>query len=101
MSYSKTGLVPGFGNAVRQARCKAGLTLRAFADKMGVSSPYISDIEHGRRCIENLDKIAEALKISKHDLLKESERLHKEEIQWLESRPDIMKLLRKRRRREE
>ena len=37
------------GRRARQAREKAGLSLREIARRMGVSAPYLSDLERGRR----------------------------------------------------
>lgn len=37
------------GTAVRVARNAAGLSLRSAASKIGVSAPYLSDVELGRR----------------------------------------------------
>jgi transcriptional regulator with XRE-family HTH domain len=34
---------------LRERRIKAGYSLRDFAKRVGVSAPYISDIEHNRR----------------------------------------------------
>lgn len=37
------------GAELRQLRVAAGLTLRAVARELGLSAPYICDLEHGRR----------------------------------------------------
>ena len=37
------------GAWLRERRLRAGFTLRGFAMRVGVSAPYISDIEHNRR----------------------------------------------------
>lgn len=36
----------------REHRVKAGLTLRALAAITGVSAPFLSDVEHGRRSMK-------------------------------------------------
>jgi len=42
--------MPGtLGELVSAARSAAGLTLRALGDRLGVSAPYLHDVEHGRR----------------------------------------------------
>lgn len=47
---------------LRAKRLAAGLTLREFAARRGVSAPYISDIEHGRRnCLPAMLAAYEAL----------------------------------------
>lgn len=38
------------GASARRGRLKAGISLREVAGKMGFSAPFISDLEHGRRC---------------------------------------------------
>jgi hypothetical protein len=48
---------------LRWKRQRAELTLRAFADKAGVSAPYICDIELGRRtCLPEMRARYEALR---------------------------------------
>ena len=37
------------GDGWRNARAKAGKTLRRLADEAGISAPFLSDVEHGRR----------------------------------------------------
>ena len=50
------------GAWLRTVREKAGLTLREFAERAGVSAPYISDIERNRRnCLPNMRKRYEDL----------------------------------------
>lgn len=38
-----------FGEFILNHRTAAGMTMREFADRIGVSAPYVSDIEKGRR----------------------------------------------------
>lgn len=38
-----------FGKALRKARNDASLSLRVVATKLGVSAPYLSDVERGNR----------------------------------------------------
>jgi transcriptional regulator with XRE-family HTH domain len=38
-----------FGRKIREMREERGLTLKAMADALGVSSSYLSALEHGRR----------------------------------------------------
>jgi transcriptional regulator with XRE-family HTH domain len=49
------------GDEVRRLREKKGLTLRGLADKVGLSAPFLSDVEHGRRRLSRLDAMAKAL----------------------------------------
>ncbi len=37
------------GHAMRERRKKAGLSLRTLAERMGLSAPYLCDLELGRR----------------------------------------------------
>ena len=38
-----------FGQRIRELRDKADLSLRGLAKRIGISSPFLSDIELGRR----------------------------------------------------
>lgn len=60
-----------FGAFVRQKRMKQGLSLRRLAARLGLSPVYMSNIETDRKPApsrENLDKLAEELRLSKPDL---------------------------------
>ncbi len=50
------------GDRVRQVRKKAGISLRKLATEMGVSAPFLSDLERGRRNWSEKN-YAQALKI--------------------------------------
>jgi transcriptional regulator with XRE-family HTH domain len=41
--------VTPFGRKVRELRAARGVTLKQMADELGVSSAYLSALEHGRR----------------------------------------------------
>jgi len=58
------------GQRLHQLRDKAALSLRELARKAGISSPFLSDIELGRRFPsgEILAKLAAALNVSLKDL---------------------------------
>ena len=58
------------GQRLRELRDKADLSLRELAKKIGISSPFLSDIELGRRfpSEEILGKLARALNVSLEDL---------------------------------
>jgi transcriptional regulator with XRE-family HTH domain len=58
------------GQRLHELRDKADLSLRELARKVGISSPFLSDIELGRRfpSEEILAKLAAALKVSLEDL---------------------------------
>lgn len=58
------------GEVIRALRDKADLSLRELADKVGVTAPFISDIELGKRypADDKLAKIAQALGSTFDDL---------------------------------
>ena len=58
------------GQRLRELRDKADLSLRELAKRIGISPPFISDIELGRRfpSEEILKKLARALNVSLEDL---------------------------------
>ena len=58
------------GQRLHELRDKADLSLRELSRKVGISSPFLSDIELGRRfpSEEILAKLAGALNVSREDL---------------------------------
>ena len=59
-----------FGEYVKEKRHKANLTLRAFADEVGIAPSYASDIEKSKRngpTQDILEKMAAALRLSKEE----------------------------------
>jgi transcriptional regulator with XRE-family HTH domain len=91
----------GVGRFIREARERAGMSLRQLAAKVGVSAPFLSDLEHGRRGTERLDDIAAALGVSKHEVLERAEELQAEEMRWINANPEVLKMLRDLRRRDD
>jgi len=61
-----------FGNAVRKRRTELRISQEDFAEHAGLHRTYISDLERGRRnvSLENIEKLAKALKLSISDLMK-------------------------------
>lgn len=59
------------GDNVRKYRKNLGVSQERFAEMCGLHRTYISDIECGQRnvSVENIQKIAEALKIESYKLL--------------------------------
>lgn len=49
------------GQAIRRTRMSKGLSLRDLAYLVGVSPPFLSDLEHDRRSTRRLREIAAAL----------------------------------------
>lgn len=56
-----------FGEFVAERRKQSGYTMRRFADMIGVTAPYLSDIEKGRRAAPDgkLEEIAVALRLNR------------------------------------
>lgn len=65
----------GLGLTVRRLRQEAGLSQEALADAAGLDRAYISGLERGRRnpTLASLTRIATALGVPLHDLMKEAE----------------------------
>lgn len=55
-----------FGEFIADRRKQAELTMREFADRIGVTAPYLSDIEKGRRAAPDakLETIAIELRLT-------------------------------------
>lgn len=58
-------------NLVRVWREHRGMTVAALAEKAGITQPYLSQIENGKRegTLQTMKKIAEALKLRLDDLV--------------------------------
>ena len=48
-----------FGAALRLLRVDAGVTLRALAERVGVSSAYLSRVENGHDAVPTPDRLAD------------------------------------------
>jgi transcriptional regulator with XRE-family HTH domain len=71
MARSKVGRTVGsLGDYLREQRTQSRLSLRQLADQVGVSNPYLSQIERGLRrpSAEVLQQLARALRISAEQL---------------------------------
>jgi transcriptional regulator with XRE-family HTH domain len=69
----ETGLVMVFAANVRRLRTERGLSQEALAEAAGVHRTYIGMLERGEKnvTIYNIERIARALGIEAHCLLKE------------------------------
>lgn len=87
----------GLGQAIREAREKQ-MTLRELARRLGVSAPYLSDVEHGRRSLsaENIALVCKELGISEEWLLGRATVLTKRDIEWINAHPEVLALIRRR-----
>lgn len=81
------------GQRIRELREAKQLSLRALAEKAGVSAPFLSDLEHGRRGTEKIDEIARALGANATELRKLSGKLTPELKTWLAQNPGVVTLL--------
>jgi len=86
------------GEAIYYLRDKRKMSLRQLARKSGVSPAFMSDLEKGRRGTDRLGDIAKALGCKKTDLEQFDGRLTRDLAEWLRENPDIVRLLRERRR---
>ena len=71
MAKTKVGRTVGsLGDYLREQRTQSRLSLRQLADQVGVSNPYLSQIERGLRrpSAEVLQQLAKALRISAEQL---------------------------------
>ena len=60
------------GNRIRQARTEKNMSQLDLAEACGISVPYVSDIERGKKCfsVDILLRIAKALQVSTDWLLR-------------------------------
>lgn len=85
--------VNSLGEAIKMAREAQGLTLRGLADKVGVSAPFLSDIERGRRQTEKIDILARSLNVEVSELEKFDTRVTPELRDWLAENPKLVSAL--------
>ena len=69
------------------------MTLRALAEMVGISAPFLSDIEHGRRQTNEYEALAKALNVSVDDLRQFDGRVPTELKVWLGENPQLVALL--------
>jgi transcriptional regulator with XRE-family HTH domain len=81
------------GELVRWAREQRGLSCRALAEKIGVSAPFLSDLEHDRRSTSRLEALAEALGLPLAELQLRDGRMP-DVTAFLKTRPELVKLIR-------
>lgn len=87
--------VKTFGAAIRWAREKRGMTMRQFAAKMGVSVPFVSDVEHNRRHPLNVAGWAAELGVSVDEL--RLKKIYDDVSEWVRNNPALAELLRQKR----
>lgn len=70
-----------FGNFLKELRNKKGLTLTELAEKLGMSQPYLSQIENGKKGIPSpgvLGKLADPLGVTYIELMTKAGYMTKE-----------------------
>lgn len=85
--------VASLGEAIRLLREQQGLTLRGLAEKVGVSAPFLSDLEHGRRQTDRHEQLAAALDVPVDELRALDARVTPELKDWLAANPKLVTLL--------
>ena len=81
--------------AIRALRLRAGLSQRQLAQRMNVPRTYVSKIENEKACptLSSLQRLAEALRVSVCDLLRNGEPTLEEQIRQLQGDEFIAELI--------
>jgi transcriptional regulator with XRE-family HTH domain len=74
------------------------MSLRDLASRVGVSAPFLSDVEHNRRSTDKLSELASALDVSPDDLKRFDKRLSTDLKEWMGANPELSALLEEYRR---
>jgi transcriptional regulator with XRE-family HTH domain len=82
------------GQVIRDLRERKGLSLRKLAKLVGVSAPFMCDVERDRRRTERLSKIAEVLGVPESRLRMLDNRLTSDLKIWIERHPKVLARLR-------
>jgi HTH-type transcriptional regulator, competence development regulator len=85
-----------FGDLIRRAREAQGITLRKFADRVGMSATYLSKVERGEfapPAEEKIKAIARVLSLDPDELLGRAGRVPSELGEIIKSRPKEMAML--------
>lgn len=98
MSAAKGSPMLPLGDAIRERRVAARMTLRAMAKALGVSAPFMSDVEHGRRRLSE-DKVVALEKLFRCKRGELGRHVAtREVVYWLERDPELLELVRRARR---
>jgi transcriptional regulator with XRE-family HTH domain len=86
--------VTTLGEAIRYLREQRKVTLRWLGREVGVSAPFLSDLEHNRRSTDKLPEMEKALDVPPGTLQRFDGRLEKDLAEWLKDNPKLVDLLR-------
>jgi transcriptional regulator with XRE-family HTH domain len=86
--------IRSLGEAIRFLRESQGLSLRALAETVRVSAPFLSDLEHNRRSTDKLAEFAAALGVPEAELQRFDGRLSQDLKEWISDNPELVQLLR-------
>ncbi len=87
------GGIATLGEAIRYLRLQRGLSLRELARRVGISAPFLSDIERGRRTTEKLDAISKELGVDAEKLRKFDTRISSRVREWAANTPGVARVL--------
>jgi transcriptional regulator with XRE-family HTH domain len=89
--------VVSLGKRIRDRRQQLQLTVRGFAQQIGVQPPFVTDIEADRRrpSPEVLGRIAEVLELPLAELEALDPRITPEVKEWMDEEPRVSSLLRR------
>lgn len=82
------------GQTIHELRERKGLSLRALAKLVGVSAPFLCDVEKDRRKVRSLDALAKALDVSPEKLCVLDNRVTADLKAWIEKNPEVLAVLR-------
>lgn len=87
------------GEALRWARGQRRMTMRGLAVALGVSAPFLSDVEHDRRTLTD-DRLLQAAEVLNVDPVELDVRrgYSRDLADWIARDPDLVRLLREARR---
>ena len=90
-------MTTSLGQTIREARLGRELSLRALAERLGLSASYLNDIEHNRRVPSEqvIDGLAKELDLSADSLLAAAGRVGEDAEEFLRARPSAGVLLRR------
>ena len=86
-----------FGGLLREKRLAKGLTLRKFAEQLGVSPTYVSGVENGTLpppTFDRIEAISRLLEVPVDELMEHAGRWDDMAKQKVEERPEFVRLFR-------